>query len=133
MTTNAIIRKKELVNRLNIADLAHKEVSVGKVMKGFKEVLGIVCRHRADFITAVKTFVAKLKTGMVEVEFDVQAIESEVVKTEPKAVTRPPIPVLVHWSESSVFRGEEQTYTFSEFEALVFMAVFMMIRIRILN
>lgn len=102
-------------------------------MKGFKEVLGIVCRHRADFITAVRTFIAKLKNDLVEVELDVQVIGSEVVKTEPKAVTRPPLSVLVHCSESSVFCGEEQTYTFSEFEVLVLMAIFMTVRIRILN
>ncbi|MEG1090054.1 MAG: LPD25 domain-containing protein [Acinetobacter sp.] len=117
MTTNAITRKNELVSLLNVAEFALNEVTAGKVMKGFKAVLGIVCRKRTDFITACSQIIAKIKSELVEVEKDVNAVEGSVV-VEEKTVTRTPLSVLVHWSESGVFRGEEQVYTFSEFERL---------------
>ncbi|EMM1484312.1 hypothetical protein PO467_18275 [Enterobacter kobei] len=116
MTTNAIVRKNELVQLLNAAEFALKEVSAGKAMKGFKEVLGIVCRLRKDFITAVTQIIEKVKADIADVNQDINAVDGEVVTT--KEVTRSPVSVLVHWSESSVFRGEEQTYTFSDFERM---------------
>ena len=118
MTTNAIARKNELTNLLAVAEFAFQEVSAGKVMKGFKEVLGIVCRRRTDFIAAVQQIITKLKSEIADVMRDVNAVEGEVVTPEETVVTRSPVSVLVHWSESGVFRGEEQTYTFAEFERL---------------
>ncbi|MCL8167147.1 LPD25 domain-containing protein [Enterobacter kobei] len=118
MTTNAILRKNELVNLLNVAEFALKEVSAGKVMKGFKEVLGIVCRLRKDFITACSQIIEKIKTELADVQKDIDAVDGEVVTPEVKTVTRSPVSVLVHWSESSVFRGEEVVYSFTEFERM---------------
>ncbi|HCM57163.1 hypothetical protein OGY20_09830 [Citrobacter sp. Cpo114] len=117
MITNAIIRKNELVSLLNVAEFAMKEVSAGKVMKGFKAVLGIVCRKRTDFITACSQVIEKIKAELFEVEKDVNAVEGSVVVEEVQ-VTRQPISVCVHWSESSIFKGEEVVYTFAEFERL---------------
>lgn len=117
MITNAIIRKNELTSLLNVAEFAHSEVSAGKVMKHFKAVLGIVCKRRADFIVAVQQIIAQLKNELVEVEHDINAVEGAVVVEEVQ-VTRQPISVCVHWSESSIFKGEEVVYTFAEFERL---------------
>lgn len=117
MTTNAIVRKNELVQLLDVAEFALKEVSAGKVMKGFKEALGIVCRLRKDFICAVSEIIAKIKSELVDVQKDIDAVDGEVVPPE-VVLTRSPVSVLVHWSESSVFKGEDQTYTFTDFERM---------------
>ena len=86
-------------------------------MKGFKAVLGIVCKRSADFIDAVQQIIAQLKNELVEVEHDINAVEGAVV-VEEKPVSLSPVSVLVHWSESSVFKDEEVVYTFAEFERL---------------
>ncbi|HFI1088340.1 TPA: LPD25 domain-containing protein [Enterobacter hormaechei] len=117
MNNNAILRKNELVQLLDVAEFALKEVSAGKVMKGFKEVLGIVCRLRKDFICAVSEIIAKIKSELVDVQKDIDAVDGEVITPE-VVLTRSPVSVLVHWSESSVFKGEEQTYTFTDFERM---------------
>ncbi|WP_051880506.1 LPD25 domain-containing protein [Buttiauxella noackiae] len=117
MATNAIIRKNELSSLLEVAQHALNEVSKGKPMKQFKAVLGIVCRLRTDFIAAVSQIIEKIKTELTDVMHDVNAVNGEVVTPEVK-VTRSPVSVLVHWSESSVFKDEEQVYTFADFERL---------------
>ncbi|WGL80947.1 LPD25 domain-containing protein [Enterobacter cloacae] len=117
MNNNAILRKNELVQLLDVAEFALKEVSAGKVMKGFKEVLGIVCRLRKDFICAVSEIIAKIKSELVDVQKDIDAVDGEVITPE-VVLTRSPVSVLVHWSESSVFKGEEQTYIFTDFERM---------------
>lgn len=117
MTNNAIIRKNELTSILNVAEFDHSEVSAGKVMKHFKAIQCIVCKRRADFIVAVQQIIAQLKHELVEVERDVNAVEGSLVVENP--VTRSPVSVLCHWSEPSVFKGEEQAYIWLKFERMV--------------
>lgn len=93
MTTNAIVRKNELVQLLDVAEFALKEVSAGKVMKGFKEALGIVCRLRKDFICAVSEIIAKIKSELVDVQKDIDAVDGEVVP--PKLFL--PAPLFLFW------------------------------------
>lgn len=79
MTTNAIVRKNELVQLLDVAEFTIKEVFAGKVMKGFKEALGIVCSLRKDFICAVSEIIAKIKSELVAVQKDSPASCSSLI------------------------------------------------------
>lgn len=117
MTNNVIIRKNELASILNVAEFDHSEVSAGKVMKHFKAIQCIVCKRRAHFIVAVQQIIAQLKHELVEVERDVNAVEGSLVVENP--VTRSPVSVLCHWSEPSVFKGEEQAYIWLKFERVM--------------